>query len=199
VALLRIARTGPILARLAGTALAACCATVPLPARASSAPSLEQVLAETFPGARIERRTLALSAADVKRVASRARARTDERLVTTYIAWRGDTLAGSAWTDRRVVRTREALLLVSVAPDTTVARIDLLAFFEPPDFRPAVRWLALFRGRGARAPLTPPRQVPDVSGATLTSRAVNEAARLALARYELLLAPELARDPGKAR
>jgi len=189
-----------MVARLAGTALAACCAAAPLPARAASAPTLDQALAEAFPGARIERRTLALSLDEVKRVESRARARSSERLATAYVAWRGDTLAGSAWTDRRVVRTREALLLVCVGPDTSIARIDALAFFEPPDFRPAARWLALFRGRGSKAPLAPPRQVPEVSGATLTSRAVNEAARLALARHELLLAPELAREHGgKAR
>ncbi len=177
----------------AGLALAALLAVAPAPARGTDALPLAQALASAFPGARVERRMLALSSADVKAVEARARAHCPSRLATAYVAWRGDTLAGAAWTDRRVVRTREALLLVTVAPDTTVARIDVLAFFEPPDYRPLARWLALFRGRGARAPLTPPRQVPEVSGATLTSRAVNESARLALAWYELLLAPDLAR------
>ena len=188
--------------RLAGLALAALAALAALtlvPARAAATLTLDQALAQAFPGARIERRTLALSPADVKTVESRARARCASRLATAYVAWRGDTLAGVAWTDRRVVRTREALLLVAVAPDTTVARIEVLAFFEPPDYRPVPRWLALFRGRGARAPLTPPRTVPAVSGATLTSRAVNESARLALAWYELLLARGLAPADGGAR
>ncbi len=176
----------------AGLALVACLAAAPATARAAAGVTLDQALAESFAGARIERRTLALSPVDVKHVESLARARSDARLVTAYIAWRGDTLAGAAFTDRRVVRTREALLFVAVAPETSIARIDVLAFFEPPDYRPAFRWLKLFQGRGTRAPLTPPRAIREVSGATLTSRAVNESARLALAWYELLLAPELA-------
>ena len=145
---------------------------------------LTSALARVFPGARIEPLALALSAADVKAVEQRARARCEARLVTAYVAWHGDTLAGAAYTDRRVVRTREALLMTTIAPDTTVARIDVLAFFEPPDYRPSERWLARFKGTG---------DVPPIAGASLTSRAVSESARLALAWHALLLVPELAK------
>jgi len=167
-------------------------------AHAAEGTPLDAALAHAFPGARIERRTLALTPDDVRAVESLARVRDGSRLVTAHVAWRGDTLAGGAFTDRRVVRTREALLFLVVAPDTTIERIEALAFFEPPDYRPVPRWLERFRGRRAREP----RPVPGVAGATLTSRVVNEAARLALARYERLLAPALARraaNPGARR
>ncbi len=185
-----------VLRRLARSLLVAACVGAPVSACAATYVSLETAIAQAFPRARIERRTLALSPADVRAVEARARTRCATRLATAYVAWRGDTLAGAAWTDRRVVRTREALLLVAVAPDTTVARIEVLAFFEPPDYRPAPRWLALFRGRGARDRRAMLRAVPEVSGATLTSRAVHESARLALAWHELLLAPALTRPQG---
>lgn len=162
------------------------------PAHAGAAPPLDEALARAFPGARFEKRTLALSVADVSAVEARAHARCEPRLVTAYVAWRGDTLAGAAWTDRRVIRTREAVLLLAVAPDTSLVRVDVLAFFEPPEYVPPSRWLAQFRGRGSRKPLTPQRPVPFVAGVTLSSRAVNESARLALAWYEVLLAPQLA-------
>lgn len=153
--------------------------------------SLDGALAAAFPRARIETRRFALDAAEQSRVAARAHARCDTRLVTAYVAWRGDTLAGAAYTDRRVVRTREALLFVAVAPDTTIARVEVLAFFEPPDYRPAPRWLARFAGRRQDARLEPGAAIPALSGATLTARAVTESARLALAWHELLLAPRL--------
>ena len=163
------------------------------PARAEVLTTLDAALAQVFPGARIERRGLALSTQDVRAVERRAQARCAERLVTAYVAWHGDTLAGAAYSERRVVRTREAVLLVSVAPDTTVARIDVLAFFEPPDYRPPARWLERFRGRGAGATLSPGRDLPALAGSTLTSAAVAESARLALAWHALLLGPQLER------
>ena len=162
-------------------------------APASTLTPLDEALARAFPGARIEQLALALSATDVKAVEQRAHARCEARLVTAYVAWHGDTLVGTAYTDRRVVRTREALLMTTIAPDTTVARIDVLAFFEPPDYRPTERWLERFHGARAGAALAPGRDVPPLAGASLTSRAVSESARLALAWHTLLLAPELAR------
>ena len=185
---------GPTRARgpaWAWCSLALACACVTTAAAATTSP-LDQALARAFPGARFDKTTLALSAADVKAVETRARARCEPRLVTAYVAWRGDTLAGAAWTDRRVIRTREAVLLLAVAPDTSLSRVDVIAFFEPPEYLPPARWLGLFRGRGSHEPLTPGRTVPDLAGATLSSRAVNESARLALAWYEVLLAPQLA-------
>lgn len=153
--------------------------------------SLDAALAAAFPGARIESRTLPLSAIEQQQVSQRAHARCETRLVTAYVAWRGDTLAGAAYTDRRVVRTREALLFVAVGPDTTIARIEVLAFFEPPDYRPAPRWLARFMGQRQDVRLAPGAAVPALSGATLTARAVTESARLALAWHERLLLPRL--------
>ena len=126
----------------------------------------------------------------MKAVEARAHARCEPRLVTAYVASRGDTLLGAAYTDRRVVRTREALLMTSVAPDTSVARVDVLAFFEPPDFRPPARWLDRFKGAATN--------VPPLAGASLTSRAVGESVRLALAWHALLLAPDLARRQAHA-
>jgi len=187
-----LAGLGP-LAGAGALALALCGAAAAARADgASPITPLDDALAHAFPRARIERRTLALSPADVAAVERRAHARCEPRLVTAYVAWRGDTLAGAAYTDRRVVRTREAMLMISIAPDTTVARIDVLAFFEPPDFRPPARWLERFHGARPNAPLTPGRDVPRLAGASLTSRAVSESARLALAWHALLLAPQLA-------
>ena len=190
------ARTRPR-ARSLGRALALALLLPTATAHASALQSLAGALEQAFPGARIETRTLALSAADQRAVEARAHARCEPRLVTAYVAWRGDTLAGAAYTDRRTVRTREALMFVAVAPDTSVARIEVLAFFEPPDYRPPARWLGLFTRRRQDPRLAPGGALPNLAGATLTSRAVAESVRLALAWHELLLAPQLARGRGR--
>ena len=168
-------------------------------AHAATLQTLDAALAATFPGARIESRALTLTVEDQRAVAQRAHARCDSRLVTAYVAWRGDSLVGAAYTDRRVVRTREALLFVAVAPDTTVRRIDVLAFFEPPDYQPPARWLARFEHQSQSARLAPGGAIPNLSGATLTSRAVAESARLALAWHELLLVPSLSATSSHTR
>ena len=159
--------------------------------------SQQQALAEAFPGARLERRALALDEEQVRAVQERAQAKLASRLQVAYLAWRGDTLAGTAFFDRRTVRTMPGVFMVVVAPDTTLARVDVLAFHEPPDYRPTARWLGLFARRRLDPGLWPQRDIRNLSGATLSARAVTESARLALALYERLVAPTLSRPRGR--
>lgn len=153
-------------------------------ARAGVLRTVDDALASTFPGARIDRHVHALTPGDLKLVQQRAHARSEARLVTEYSAWHGDTLVGQAYTDRRVVRTREAVVLVALERDGSVRRVEILAFFEPPDYLAPERWLARFSGRHERTRLVPGGDIPNVAGATLTSRAVSESVRLALSWHE---------------
>ena len=81
--------------------------------------------------------------------------------------------------------------MVVLAPDATIERIEVIAFHEPPDYRPTERWLGQFKHKRLDQRLWPRRDIRNLSGATLTTRAVTESGRLALAMYEVLLAPKL--------
>jgi hypothetical protein len=166
-------------------------ASLPVHARAAVFATREQALAEAFPGATIEPKPFVLTDAQRKAVAARARVRLDSRVITPYVARRGDTLSGVAFIDSRTVRTMPGVFLTMVAPDTTVERVEVLAFHEPPDYRPPARWLGLFGRHRLDDQLWPRRDIRNLSGATLSTRAVTESVRLALALYEVVVAPTL--------
>ena len=153
----------------------------------------EQAVAQAFPGARTRACTWVLTEAQAKAIEQRAQVKLTTRLLSATLAARGDTLLGAAFFDARRVRTMPAVFAVVVAPDTTVARVDVLAFHEPPDYRPPARWLALFGRRKLDDRLWPRRDIHALSGASLTTRAVTEAVRVALAAYAVVVGPE-ARD-----
>jgi hypothetical protein len=172
------------------------------PARAEVFLTRDQALIAAFPGARIERREFALGVDEVQVVQQRARVKLSSRLAPVYLAWRGDTLDGTAFFDMRTVRTMPAVFMVVVAPDTTVRRVEVLAFHEPPDYRPPDRWLTTWDGRALSDRLWPHRDLRNLSGATLTARSVTESVRQSLALYELIVAPALTRsiaDSGSVR
>lgn len=161
--------------------------------RAGAFTTRDQALAETFPGARIEPKSYVLTDAQLRGVREAARVRVESKLLTAYAAWRGDTLAGVAFLDSRTVRTMPGVFMTVVAPDTTVERVEVLAFHEPPDYRPTPRWLERFGRRRLDDRLWPRRDIRNLSGATLSTRAVTESVRLALADYREVVAPDLAR------
>lgn len=165
-------------------------------ARAGVIQSAGQAMAAAFPGARVESRVFALSPAEARAVEARARVRGGPRVVTAHLAWRGDTLAGAGYADARTVRTRAATFFAFVAPDTTLLGVDVLSFFEPPEYRPPARWLRAFERRRLDDRLWPGREVHALTGATLTARSATESARLALAWHALVTGPALRRGAG---
>lgn len=162
------------------------------PASAEVFTTAEATMASAYPGARLERRTIALSVGEQNALAKRAKVRCDARLLTVHLAWRGDSLLAAGVVDQRTVRTMPGVFLVVISPDTTIARIEVLAFHEPPDYRPPSRWLGLFTRRRLDDSLWPTRSIRNLSGASLSARAVTESARLALATYTQCVAPSLA-------
>jgi len=163
-----------------------------LPAGAASARvylSVQQALEAAFPApAKVERRTLYLDEAQARRAAEAAGTSVEARLVPYYVGTAAGRALGYAYFDTHLVRTLPETILILVGPDATIERIDILSFDEPEDYLPSRRWLAQFAGRGA-ADLGERQGIRALTGATLSSRAVTQAARRILALHRLFVAP----------
>ena len=164
------------------------------PAGAAVWMTRDQALAAAFPGAKVERRSIVLDERQADAVQRQAQARLASRVHGAYVATRGDSLLGVAFFDTRTVRTMPGVFMTVIAPDTTVARVDVLAFHEPRDYLPPERWLDQFDGRSPADRLEPRRDIRNISGASLTARSVAESVRLSLAIFALAVAPALAGD-----
>ena len=149
--------------------------------------SVAAALARAFEagaGVRVEKATLYLSEDQAGRAAALAGMPLPSRIVTRYAARAGDgALLGHGYVDSHIVRTKPETLLIVVAPDATVRRIEVLAFEEPRDYLPSGRWYAQFEGRALDDDLGLRRGIRTLSGATLSSRSTTDAVRRALAAH----------------
>lgn len=166
-------------------------------------PWLERALSAAFPGAtEFRRQTDFLTDEARARVAdaSRSAERDVPSVVTRYEVVRGSELLGFAYVDAHIVRTHREVLLLLIAPDGVLRRVELLRFAEPPEYRPPDAWLSRFEGRADVDRIDTRREIPPLTGATLTARAVTAAARRTLAIHRLLAGtadPRIeAGDPG---
>lgn len=181
-------------------ALAFLLATGPAPAAAEVFLSKQEALASAFPEAdRVDHRSFALSDAQAKHIETLAQAKLESRLVTLYSGWNEDRLVGYALIDMHQVRTLPEAFMVVLSPEGEVRSVRMLAFYEPPEYRPPDRWLRLFEGYGARgADESSTAKTPTVhgiAGSTLSSRAVTGGVRRSVAIHQTLVLeakPELA-------
>jgi hypothetical protein len=151
--------------------------------------TVQQALESAFPKpATAGRRILYLDEGQAHRAADASGGPVEARVVPYYIGESAGRVIGYAYFDTHLVRTLPETILVLVAPDGTLRRIEILSFDEPEDYLPSTRWLQQFPGRsledlGAR------QGIRTLTGATLSSRAVAQAARRVLVLHRLFVAP----------
>lgn len=149
----------------------------------------EQALRAAFPNADgVERRTAYLDDTQLVRAAELAGRDVEvaSSVVTYYVATRGGAPLGAAYFDAHTVRTLPEVLMIVVGTDHRIARVEVLRFTEPPEYRPPVRWLAQLLGRALDEQLSPRRGIAGITGATLTTRAVTGASRRVLALHQVI-------------
>jgi hypothetical protein len=149
--------------------------------------SLHEAVTSAFPApAVIERRTAFLTEEDVKAVQTLAGpdAPVTQSVVTYYVARKDGVPIGVAYFDSHRVRTLNEVLMIVVQPDDRIARIEVLRFSEPPEYRATDPWLDQFREKGLTDELSLKGSIRMMTGATLTSNATVRAARRVLALHQ---------------
>ncbi|MDX1673548.1 MAG: FMN-binding protein [Longimicrobiales bacterium] len=159
------------------------------PAAAQTLMTQEEALALAFPGDTVvERRTAYLSPAQLDRARELAGAAVDieQTIVTYYVGRRNGTFAGAAYFDVHRVRTKNEVVMVVVDPDHTLRRMEVLKFTEPPEYRAPDAWIQQLEGRPLDDALSVRGGIRSIAGATLTARAMTEAARRVLALHAVI-------------
>lgn len=148
--------------------------------------TVEEALGLAFPGCDLRRESVFLTEAQVAEVARESGEEGQRALVTRYAATRGGELVGWAYLDTHRVRTLPETLLVAVAPDGSVRRVEVVAFREPREYLPRRGWYEQLEGRRLDPELSLQKGVRPVTGATLTARAATAAVRRVLAAHAVL-------------
>lgn len=160
----------------------------PAPAHAQGLTQVE-ALRLAFPRATgIDRRTAFLEDAQLERAARLAGGgvRVDQPIVTHYVGTREGRALGVAYFDAHRVRTMQEVIMIVVGTEDEVQRIEILSFAEPPEYMAPEGWLDQFDGEALSADLALGRRIRNISGATLTSRAITEATRRVLALHRVI-------------
>lgn len=158
--------------------------------QAAAWPSREEALAAAFPaGTAVERKAEFLTEEQVARARRLAGPGVDVSgaLVTRYIGRDASgTTVGTAYFDSHRVRTLQETIMVVVDAKGRIARIEILAFGEPPEYLPKLGWLDQFRGRPLDEEMSVKRGIHGITGATLSSQSVTDAVRRVLALHAVI-------------
>ena len=137
-------------------------------------------------GAEIESLAVFMTDEQAELIEKTAQVKLDSKLFTFYVGKRGGQTLGYAAIESHNVRTQPETVLILLSPTGELARVEMLAFHEPPEYQPPARWFE----RLYRRPLKDLRLnqgVDGIAGATLSSRASLDGIRKVMAIYQIAL------------
>ena len=123
--------------------------TLGAPSRATVLISQDEALAIAFPGLVPVRLTAYLDDEQLQSARRSAGPGIDfpSSVIPYYVATQDGTAQGIAYFDTHIVRNKAETIMVVVNPAGKILRIEVIAFDEPPEYRPRTAWLRQFDQR----------------------------------------------------
>ena len=152
----------------------------------------DEALSVAFPEAsEIKKNEIFLSPEESREIESISKSKNDSKLYIIYEAKKDNKTTGYAIIDTHKLRTKTETVMFVINPDGTLRQTEVLAFFEPPDYQAGSNWIELFEGKSAEDSLKIGKDIPNITGATITANSLVQATRRILAVFKV------ASDEGK--
>ena len=131
-------------------------------------------------GVQIEKKQFRLLPKELKEVQNAAHAVLDSDVIRIYSVKNATQIEGYAVLIAKKIRTKNAAILYTIDTNIRIISTEIVFFAEPAEYKPNQQWLQVFEGKTQEDNLFSSKGIPTISGATLSSRALSDAARIAL-------------------
>lgn len=135
----------------------------------------------------IEKRNILLTSKQAHDVQKLAKTKLSTKIYQVYKASKEKKVLAYGILVSQKVRSKNCVVMYHITKNGHLRSIEIIAFNEPIEYLPNKRWLKLFHNRSVSKPLYLTKQIPTITGATLSAHSITNAARIAFAIYNVLL------------
>ena len=136
--------------------------------------------------ATISKTNLLLNKQRFEKIQESAQVKLDTKIYRIFTAQENGEVLGYGILISRQVRSKNAVVLYFISKNI-LQGVEIVVFNEPQEYLPSKTWNAQFKNLPTDKPLRLSREIPSVTGATLSARSVTDGSRLAFAIYNELL------------
>lgn len=136
--------------------------------------------------AKISKKNILLTKSKFSNVQKSAKVKLNTKIYRIFTASKDENILGYGILINRKVRSKNAVVLYLIQNDTLLS-IEIVAFNEPLEYLPTQKWNKQFEGIKTDKMLQLNRDIPSISGATLSARTVTDGSKVAFAIYHELL------------
>ncbi|MBD3823200.1 MAG: FMN-binding protein [Epsilonproteobacteria bacterium] len=137
-------------------------------------------------GATISKESIVLTKEQASKIESLAKSKLESKIVRIFFAKQEEKIIGYGILLSQKVRSKNAVALYMIKPDGVIEAVEIVAFNEPLEYMPSSTWNKEFAGKSGADELRSGKDIPTITGATLSARSITDAARIALAIHNTL-------------
>ena len=139
----------------------------------------------------ISKKNILLKKQQVKKILKDAKVRKlHSKIIRVFKAEKNHALLGYGVLITRVMRTKTVTVLYIITKDGVLQSSEIIAFNEPAEYMPSKTWLKQFKNISTNKRLVVSKDIPTITGATLTARGLVDGSRVAFAFYKEILEDE---------
>ena len=131
---------------------------------------------------KIEKKNILLSSAQAKRVQKSAKTKLKSKIFRVFKASADDKVLGYGILVNKKVRSKNAVVIYFISKDM-LKGIEIIAFNEPIEYLPSKQWNSQFTNITTDKMLRVSKEIPTITGATLSARSITDGSRVAFAFY----------------
>jgi len=139
--------------------------------------------------ATVSKKNILLTKTRFNRVQKNAKVKLSTKIYRIFIAKEGEKVLGYGVLVNKKVRSKNAVVLYFISKNTLLG-IEIIAFNEPLEYIPTKTWKSQFSNIATDKMLKISREIPTITGATLSARAITDGSRVAFAIYNELFKGE---------
>jgi Na+-translocating ferredoxin:NAD+ oxidoreductase RnfG subunit len=135
----------------------------------------------------ITKKNILLTNEQTQKIQEEAKVKLSSKIYRIFKAQKDEKVLGYGILINETVRSKNAVILYFIAHDSILKGIEIIAFNEPPEYMPSKEWSSQFQNIESTKMLRVSKEIPTITGATMSARSVTDGSRLAFALYNQLL------------
>ncbi|TKI70012.1 FMN-binding protein [Sulfurimonas crateris] len=131
--------------------------------------------------------SIILSGAEAKKIQEASQVKLGTKIFKVFKAVQDGKTQGYGVLINRKIRSKNGVVLYMISPESILKGIEVIAFNEPMEYVPSGKWMSQFENVDTQTSLMLSKDIPTITGATLSAKSFVDGSRVAFALYNELL------------
>lgn len=135
----------------------------------------------------ISKKNIIVPKKHASRISKEAKVKLNTKIFRVFKASKNGSIIGYGILINKKVRSKNAVILYMISSDSILKSIEIIAFNEPVEYLPSDKWNSQFKNVSTDKMLRTSKEIPTITGATLSARSITNGSRVAFAFYNEML------------